>query len=36
MSMPEPSPREMARGFTPQLAALVENPLYSAFGPIRH
>jgi 4-carboxymuconolactone decarboxylase len=30
MSMPEPSPREMASGgFTPQLAALVENPLYS-------
>jgi 4-carboxymuconolactone decarboxylase len=29
MSRPEPSPREMARGFTPRLAELVENPLYS-------
>src|SRR6478672_3884540 len=26
---PEPSPREMARAFTPQLTALVENPLFS-------
>jgi alkylhydroperoxidase/carboxymuconolactone decarboxylase family protein YurZ len=29
MSTPDPSPREMARAFTPQLAKLVENPLYS-------
>ena len=29
MTTPEPSPREMARAFTPQLAALVENPLFS-------
>src|SRR6476620_11494764 len=26
---PEPSPREMARAFTPQLTALVDNPLFS-------
>jgi 4-carboxymuconolactone decarboxylase len=29
MSAPDPSPREMARAFTPQLAKLIENPLYS-------
>ena len=29
MSTPEPSPREMARAFTPQLSKLVENPLFS-------
>jgi 4-carboxymuconolactone decarboxylase len=29
MSTPDPSPREMARAFTPQLAKLIENPLYS-------
>jgi hypothetical protein len=29
MNKPEPSPREMARSFTPQLTALVDNPLFS-------
>jgi 4-carboxymuconolactone decarboxylase len=29
MTTPEPSPREMARAFTPQLSAIVENPLFS-------
>ena len=29
MSKPEPSPREMAHAFTPQLTALVDNPLFS-------
>jgi 4-carboxymuconolactone decarboxylase len=29
MSTSETSPREMARAFTPQLTALVENPLFS-------
>ena len=29
MSTPDPSPRELARAFTPQLAKLIENPLYS-------
>jgi len=29
MSPPEPSPREMARTFTPHLTKLVENPLFS-------
>ena len=29
MSAPEPSPREMARAFTPHLAELVDNPLFS-------
>jgi 4-carboxymuconolactone decarboxylase len=29
MSKPEPSPREMAHAFTPQLTAFVDNPLFS-------
>jgi 4-carboxymuconolactone decarboxylase len=29
MSTPEPSPREMARAFTPKLSALVDDPLFS-------
>jgi 4-carboxymuconolactone decarboxylase len=29
MSIPEPSPREMARAFTPKLSALVDDPLFS-------
>jgi 4-carboxymuconolactone decarboxylase len=29
MSKVEKSPREMARAFTPKLAALIEDPLYS-------
>jgi 4-carboxymuconolactone decarboxylase len=29
MSEPEPSPREMARAFTPRLTELVEDPLFS-------
>jgi 4-carboxymuconolactone decarboxylase len=29
MSNPEPSPREMAHAFTPQLTAFVDNPLFS-------
>ena len=29
MTTPEPSPREMARAFTPRLTELVEDPLFS-------